>query len=104
MSEPTDAGIQDPGGPQRPARRIGARMVWITCIVLAVVLVLATGAAVWFGVAYAHQDRALAQTPPATITLADARTLDDARRLDFGLMLGAVGVTAVTGGLAILTF
>ena len=48
MSEPTDAGIQDPGGPQRPARRIGARAVWITCIVLAVVLVLATGAAVWF--------------------------------------------------------
>ena len=49
MSEPTDAGIQDPGGPQRPALPVRARTVWIICIVLAVVLVLAVGAAVYFG-------------------------------------------------------
>jgi Mce-associated membrane protein len=49
LSEPTDAGIQDPGGPQRPALPVRARTVWIICVVLAVVLVLAVGAAVFFG-------------------------------------------------------
>ena len=49
MSEPTDAGIQDPGGPQRPALPVRARTVWIICAVLSVVLVLAAGAALFFG-------------------------------------------------------
>jgi Mce-associated membrane protein len=49
LSEPTDAGIPDPGGPQRPALPVRARTVWITCVVLAVVLVLAVGAALWLG-------------------------------------------------------
>jgi len=49
LSEPTDAGIQDPGGPQRPALRMGARTVRIISAVLAVLLVLAAGAALWFG-------------------------------------------------------
>ena len=49
MSEPTDAGIQDPGGPQRPALPVRARTLWIASIALAVVLVLAVGAALWLG-------------------------------------------------------
>jgi Mce-associated membrane protein len=49
LSEPTDAGIQDPGGPQRPALPVRARTVWIICAVLSVVLVLAAGAALFFG-------------------------------------------------------
>ena len=49
MSEPTDAGIQDPGGPQRPAPRIGARTVRIVSAALAVLLVLAAGTALWLG-------------------------------------------------------
>ena len=56
MSEPTDAGIQDPGGPQRPALPVRARTVWITCVVLAVVLVLAAGTAVWFGLKAKNAD------------------------------------------------
>ena len=47
MSEATDTGVQDPGGTRRPAPRVRARTLWITSIVLAVVLVLAVGAAVW---------------------------------------------------------
>ena len=49
MSEPTDAGIQDPGGRQRPALRVRARTLWIIGIALCVVLVLAAGTAVWLG-------------------------------------------------------
>jgi Mce-associated membrane protein len=49
LSEPTDAGIHDPGGPQRPALPVRARTVRIISIVLATVLVLAAVAAVWFG-------------------------------------------------------
>ena len=49
MSHPTDAGIRDPGGPQRPALRVRARTLWIIGIVLGVVLVLAVGTAVWLG-------------------------------------------------------
>jgi hypothetical protein len=49
LSEPTEAGIQDPGGPQRPALPVRARTIWIICIVLGVVLVLAIGTAVWLG-------------------------------------------------------
>jgi len=49
LSDPTDAGVQDPGGPQRPALRVRARTVQIISIALAVVLVLSLGAAVWLG-------------------------------------------------------
>ncbi len=49
MSEPTDAGVQDPGGQQRPALRARARTVQVISIALAVILVLAVGAAVWLG-------------------------------------------------------
>jgi len=49
LSEPTDAGIQDPGGPQRPAPRISARTVRIISAVLTVLLVLAAGTALWLG-------------------------------------------------------
>jgi len=49
LSEPTDAGVHDPGGPQRPALRVRARTVQLISIGLAVILVLAVGAAVWLG-------------------------------------------------------
>ena len=49
MSEPTDAGIQDPGGPQRAALPVRARTVRMISLVLVVILVLATGAALWLG-------------------------------------------------------
>ena len=47
MSDDTNAGIEDPGGQGRPAPRMSARLVRIVSLVLAVVLVLAAGAAVW---------------------------------------------------------
>jgi len=48
LSTDTIAGIEDPGGHERPARRRpGARTVRILTIVLAVVLVLALASAVW---------------------------------------------------------
>jgi len=47
LSTDTHAGIHDPGAEKRPARRLGARTVRIVTIVLAVLLVLAVGAAVW---------------------------------------------------------
>ena len=56
MSERTDAGIQDPGGPQRPALRVRARTVRIVSLVLAVVLVLAAGAAIWLGLKSRNAD------------------------------------------------
>ena len=43
MSDNTDSGIEDPGGQGRPAPSVGARLVRIVSIVLAVVLVLAAG-------------------------------------------------------------
>ena len=49
MSEPTDAGIQDPGGPQRPALRMSARTVRIVSLALVVILILAAGTALWLG-------------------------------------------------------
>jgi hypothetical protein len=74
LSEPTDAGIQDPGGPQRPALRVRARTVRIISLVLAVFLVLAAGAAVWLGLK-AHgsderqQDRASASSVASQFAL-----------------------------------
>jgi Mce-associated membrane protein len=47
LSTETIAGIEDPGGDERPARRPGARTVRISITVLAVVLVLAVASAVW---------------------------------------------------------
>jgi Mce-associated membrane protein len=47
LSDNTDAGIEDPGGQGRPAPRMSARLVRIVSVVLAIVLVLAAGAAVW---------------------------------------------------------
>ena len=49
MSEPTDAGIQDPGGPQRPALPVRAKTVRIISLVLVVILLLAAGTALWLG-------------------------------------------------------
>jgi len=47
LSNTTDSGIEDPGGEGRPAPRLGARLVRLVSIVLAVVLVLAVAGAVW---------------------------------------------------------
>jgi hypothetical protein len=47
LSDNTNAGIEDPGGQGRPAPRVSARLIRIVSLVLAVVLVLAAGAAVW---------------------------------------------------------
>lgn len=47
MPEPTSAGVEDPGGQQRPALRVRARTVRMLSAVLAVVLVAATATAVW---------------------------------------------------------
>jgi len=49
LSEPSNAGVQDPGGSQRPALRVRARTIRIISAVLAVLLVLAAGAALWLG-------------------------------------------------------
>lgn len=50
MTEVTNAGIKDPGGRERPAPRLRARTLSIVSAVLALVLILAVAAAVWFEV------------------------------------------------------
>jgi len=47
LSDPTNAGTEDPGEQQRPAPPVRARTVRVLSAVLAVVLVVAAGAAVW---------------------------------------------------------
>jgi Mce-associated membrane protein len=47
LSHPASAGIEDPGGQQRPAPPVRARTVRILSVVLAVVLVVAVAGAVW---------------------------------------------------------
>jgi len=74
LSNPTDSGIEDPGAQGRPAPRVGARLVRIVSIVLAVVLVIAVGAAVWLGTKARHddqdsQDRASAATVASQFAL-----------------------------------
>ena len=66
MSEPTDAGVQDPGGPQRPALRVRARTVQLISIGLAVILVLAVAAAVWLGLKSRSSDERQQERASAT--------------------------------------
>ena len=66
MSEPTDAGVQDPGGPQRPALRMRARTVQLLSIGLAVILVLAVAAAVWLGLKSRSSDERQQERASAT--------------------------------------
>lgn len=56
MSESSEAGIEDPGGHERPARRVSARTVRIISVVLVVVFLAASTAAVLFGLK-ARDDR-----------------------------------------------
>jgi Mce-associated membrane protein len=74
LSNPNDSGIEDPGAQGRPAPRVGARRLRIISAVLVVVLVLAAGAAVWFGIKARHddqrtQDRASASTVASQFAL-----------------------------------
>ena len=71
---------------------------------LAGLSILAAVSAVTFGLEYAAKDRTLQSTAHQNVTYASASTLDDARRLDYGLMLGSVGVCAGGGAVAILTW
>jgi len=66
LSEPTDAGVQDPGGPQRPALRMRARTVQLLSIGLAVILVLAVAAAVWLGLKSRSSDERQQERASAT--------------------------------------
>jgi len=47
LSEPTDAGIEDPGGSQRAALPVRARTVRVLSFILAGVLLVAIGGALW---------------------------------------------------------
>lgn len=74
MSTETIAGVPDPGGQQRHARRPGARTLRIVCAVLAVLLVAALAVAVWLAVkAHAadteRDDRAAAATVASQFAL-----------------------------------
>jgi len=78
LSEPTDAGIQDPGGSQRPALRVRARTVRIISAVLAVLLVLAAGAAVWFGLkAKSSDDRQQERASASSVASQFALRMDN---------------------------
>jgi len=66
LSEPTDAGVQDPGGSQRPALRMRARTVQLLSIGLAVILVLAVAAAVWLGLKSQSSDERQQERASAT--------------------------------------
>jgi hypothetical protein len=74
LSNLTDSGIEDPGAQGRPAPHVGARLVRIVSIVLAVVLVIAVAGAAWFGIKARHddqetQDRASAATVASQFAL-----------------------------------
>ncbi len=74
MSEPTDAGIPDPGGHERRVLPVRARTLRIVATVLAVLLVLSVVAAVWFAVKVredtaAQKDRASASTVASQFAL-----------------------------------
>ena len=48
MSNDIDAGIEDPGAQGRPAQRVSERLLRVLIAVLAVVLVVGVGLAIWF--------------------------------------------------------
>lgn len=74
MSEPLDAGIEDPGAPQRPARRVGRRALSVVAAVLGVLLVAGLAGVVWFGIkshdaSQADEQRATASTVASQFAL-----------------------------------
>ena len=90
MSEPTDAGIHDPGGTQRSALRMPARTVRIISVVLAVILVLAAGAAVWLGLKTQDSDeRQQERAAASSVASQFALRMDNVDGTDFdGYMKG----------------
>jgi Mce-associated membrane protein len=84
LSEPTDAGVQDPGGPQRPALPVRARTVRIISVVLVVILVLAAGAAVWLGLKARNSDeRQQERAAASTVASQFALRMDNVDGTDF---------------------
>jgi Mce-associated membrane protein len=74
LTEADHTGIADPGGRERPALPVRARTLSLISAVLAVVLVLAVVAAVWFGLKLrddrdAQQERAAAANVAAQFAL-----------------------------------
>lgn len=72
--------------------------------ILGGVAVLAAATALVFGLEYASTDHTLAQTQHDQLTYARAQSLDDARHLDFALLVAGAAVAGSAGGLAILTW
>lgn len=74
MSQEQDAGIADPGGPERPGLSVRARTLHIVSSVLALLLVLAVVAIGWFGLKAksdrdAQQERAAASNVASQFAL-----------------------------------
>ena len=84
MSEPTDAGIQDPGGPQRPALRASARTVRIVSLALVVILLLAAGTALWLGLKTQDSDESQQERAAASSVASQfALRMDNVDGTDF---------------------
>jgi hypothetical protein len=84
LTEPTSAGVEDPGAPERPALRVRKRTLQITSAVLVVLLVLAGGAAVWLGLqAKADRDAQKERAAAANVASQFALRMDKVDGTDF---------------------
>jgi Mce-associated membrane protein len=84
LTETTNAGIEDPGGHERPAPRLRARTLRTFMAALVVVLVLAVAAAVWFGLkARSDQDAQQERAAAANVASQFALRMDKVDGADF---------------------
>ncbi len=84
MTEETSSGVEDPGGPERPPSRVRARTLRIFSAVLAVVLLAAVVAAVWFGLkARAEQEAEQERAAAANVASQFALRMDKIDGSDF---------------------
>lgn len=84
MTESSSAGVEDPGGHERPARRVGARTVRIISAVLVVVFLAASTAAVLLGLkTHGNQEQSDERAAAANVASQFALRMDKVDGTDF---------------------